>query len=82
MTAALVLGGGLILFLIKIIDGSLFTSADPWYWILWESLFYASARTAGFIISDMSLISAAYALSPSKNREARSSIQNPPAQAV
>ena len=62
MTAALVLGGGLILFLIKIIDGSLFTSADPWYWILWESLFNATARTAGFNISDMALNSAPYAL--------------------
>ena len=62
MTAALVLGGGLILFLIKIIDGSLFTSADPWYWILWESLFNATARTAGFNISNMALNSAPYAL--------------------
>ena len=62
MTAALVLGGGLILFLIKAIDGSLFTSADPWYWILWESLFNATARTAGFNISDMALNSVPYAL--------------------
>ena len=62
LCAALVLGGGLILFLIKAIDGSLFTSADPWYWILWESLFNATARTAGFNISDMALNSVPYAL--------------------
>lgn len=52
----------MILFLIKAIDGSLFTSADPWYWILWESLFNATARTAGFNISDMALNSVPYAL--------------------
>jgi len=51
MTTALVLGGGLVLFLIKMIDGSLFNSSDPWYWILWESLFNATARTAGFNMS-------------------------------
>ena len=62
MTTALVLGGGLVLFLIKMIDGSLFNSSDPWYWILWESLFNATARTAGFNISDMALNSVPYAL--------------------
>lgn len=62
MTAALVVGGGLILFLVKLIDGRLFASADPWYWILWESFFNATARTAGFNISDMAFNSIPYAL--------------------
>lgn len=62
MTAALIIGGGLVLFLIKVIDGRLFISADPWYWTLWESIFNASARTAGFNISDLAFNSVPYAL--------------------
>lgn len=62
MTTALVLGGGLFLFFIKVIDGSLFTSENPWYWVLWESLFNATVRTAGFNIADLTLNSVPYAL--------------------
>ncbi len=62
MTLGLVLGGALVLFFIKLADGSLMASADPWYSTLWESLFNATSRTAGFNITNMATDSAPYAL--------------------
>ncbi len=62
MTAVLVLGGGIILFLIKLCDGSIMASADPWYRTLWESLFNSTVRTAGFNITDMAGNSMPYVL--------------------
>ncbi len=60
MTAILVIGGAIILFLISWLDGSLSASDSPWYRTLWESLFNAVARTAGFNISAIAYSSIPY----------------------
>ena len=59
MTLILTFGGALILWGISLTGEA---SSQVWYVGLWESFFYAGARTAGINITDTALFSVPYAL--------------------